>query len=156
MSRMTRSPTYRAWRSMRACCGYIRGASPRQRSYYVGVSVCREWRDSYTAFERWALSRGYCPGKAVVRVDKRGDFSPENCAVVTKAKASDMRSHVRRLADGRSARDIVGHAASGLEQRRVMYRVFRSVWDEPSAVSVPPYGRRICASLRKNKERIVT
>lgn len=154
MSKKTRSQTYQAWRSMRACCGYIRGASPRQRSYYDGIDVCREWRDSYAAFERWAVDKGYCPGMAVVRVDKRGDFGPENCVVVTKAKANDMRSHVSRLVDGRSARDIVGPSASDLEQRRVRYRMFGSVWDEPSAVSVPPYGRRVCASLHRYKERI--
>lgn len=140
---------------MRAYCGYIRGASPSKLSYYRGIAVCREWRECYSAFEQWAIASGYYPGKAVVRIDKRGDFCPENCVVVTKAKANDMRSHVHRLADGRSARDIAGSAASELEQRRVMYRVFGSVWDEASAVSVPPYGRRICASLRKKKERTV-
>ena len=138
MSRMTRSPLYRAWLGMRRWCGLIRGATPQQRSYYQGVAVCREWRDSYGDFARWAIAHSYQPGLVIARVDKRGDYCPENCVVVTKAKANDMRSVVRRLPDGRTARDVVGPHAAYLEHDRAARRMFEANWDPDSARVLPP------------------
>ena len=158
MSRRTRSATHNAWTRMRANCGYIRSATPQQRSYYAGIAVCREWRDSYPAFERWALAHGHCAGKAVVRVDKRGGYCPENCVVVSKAQANDMRSCVRRLADGRTARTVVGSNASRRKQGRTAFRMFVSNWDPESAASVPALDQHTIgriSNLLRNKERIV-
>lgn len=138
MSRKTRTPLYRAWINMRRWCGYIGSATPKQRAYYQGIAVCREWRDGYGDFAQWALAHNYQPGLVIARVDKKGDYCPGNCMVVTKAKANDMRSVVRRLSDGRTARDVVGPHATYLEHVRAARRMFEANWDPDSARVLPP------------------
>ena len=138
MSRKTRTPLYTAWTHMRQYCGHIGGATPKQRKYYQGVAVCREWCENYWGFSRWAIAHGYQAGMAVVRIDKRCDYCPENCVVVTRAKANDMRSVVRRLSDGRTTRAVVGPGATRLEHARAARRMFEGNWDPDSARVLPP------------------
>lgn len=49
-----------------------------------GISVCKEWRDSYEVFEEWALRNGYDPnakrGETTLdRIDNDGNYEPSNC-----------------------------------------------------------------------------
>ena len=121
-------PVYGVWLGMRRNCGLIKGATPRQRSYYVGIAVCDEWLD-YETFEEWALEDGWEKGKVLARIDKNKDFCPENCVWTSKAVNSGWRRNVRRDADGRSARDILGYATLGSdlkEQNILTQRIYRS------------------------------
>lgn len=71
---------YRAWWGMKKCTGFHRAwlADPNSK-YYAGVSLCEEWRNDFMAFCRWSLENGFDKGKTLRRIDKRGDFCPENC-----------------------------------------------------------------------------
>ena len=140
-----RPPCYHSWIAMRRYCGHVGGATPYQLSHYVSVSVCREWLD-YGAFEEWAMSNGWFRGAHLTRRDKNGDFCPDNCFWCSLAEANGYRSCVRRLSDGRSARDLLGPRNLGrdrTEQARVAGRLFgwhgryRSRWDNvEDAISV--------------------
>ena len=132
-----RPPCYHSWMAMRRYCGVVRGATSRQAALYDGVSLCREWLD-YGTFEGWAMSHGWTRGAHLTRRDKKADFCPENCFWCTLAEANGYRSCVRRLPDGRSARDMLGTRGLGrdrVEHARVAGRLFgwhkryRSRWD---------------------------
>ena len=127
----TRPPCYFAWMDMRKLCGLVRGKTPRQLSYYVGIGVCAEWRD------------------------KNGDFCPENCFWCSRGEANNYHRCVRRLPDGRSARDLLGTRNLGrddVEQVRLAGRLFGwsrpevSRWDVESAVAAPPCRSRYTAA----------
>ena len=124
-----RNPLHRVWVNMFRNC--------RSNKYYVGVSVCSEWRDRST-FEEWAYANGYAKGLVLTRKDKSGDFSPDNCVFVTMQKFNDMRRCVKRLPDGRSTRDIIGPQASRAKQKRTFRRLFMAGWDVVSARIAPP------------------
>lgn len=121
-----RPPLYHSWMAMRRCGGIVRGLTPYQESLYVGISVCPEWED-YRTFEAWAVSHGWQKGMQLTRRDKSKDFCPENCFLATPAEANGYRRCVRRLPDGRSARDLIGTRNLGrdsTEQARVAGRLF--------------------------------
>lgn len=49
-----------------------------------GIRMCDEWKNSYNAFQKWALSNGYDPdaprGECTIdRIDVNGDYEPSNC-----------------------------------------------------------------------------
>ena len=149
----TRPPCYFAWMDMRKLCGLVRGKTPRQLSYYVGIGVCAEWLD-YRAFEEWAMAHGWARGLMLTRRDKNGDFCPENCFWCTRGEANNYHRCVRRLPDGRSVRDLLGTrnlGRDGVEQVRLAGRLFGwsrheiSRWDVESAVAAPPCRSRYAA-----------
>ena len=125
---MAAHPVYGQWIRMLQYCGITKGATPRQRSYYVGVEVCDEWRD-YGAFEEWALANGWKEGMVLARKDKSKDYCPENCVWTTMAVSCGWRRNIRRDADGRSARDILGYDTLGndlREQNILTQRIYRN------------------------------
>lgn len=134
-----RGPCHYSWLAMRRYCGLVRGATPYQRSLYEGVTVCREWWN-YAAFEKWAMDNGWFKGAHLTRLDKKGDFCPGNCVWCTPAAANGKRSCVRRLPDGRSARDLLGDERLGLDrdrQMRVASRLFSANWSVDKALASP-------------------
>ncbi len=150
----SRPPCYFAWMDMRKLCGLVRGKTPRQLSYYVGVNVCAEWLD-YKTFELWAMAHGWARGLTLTRRDKNGDFCPENCFWCSRGEANNYHRCVRRLPDGRSARDLLGTrnlGRDGVEQVRLAGRLFgwsrheASRWDVESAVVAPPCRSRYTAA----------
>lgn len=121
-----RNPLYILWINIRRWCGITGSAELTHRKYYSGVKVCDDWLD-YNKFERWCICAGYERGLNLVRKDKGGDYCPENCVFVKRSVANGMRRCVRRMRDGRSARDIIGRDNLGhdrLYAQRVSRRIF--------------------------------
>lgn len=44
-----------------------------------GIKVCDEWKNNHTAFFEWAVKAGYAPGLSIERINRDGDYCPENC-----------------------------------------------------------------------------
>lgn len=82
-----RSKLYYIWRGMlRRCCDSKSSAY----KWYGGrgISVCKEWADSYEVFRKWALEHGYKEGLSIDRIDNDGDYAPSNCQWITRSENS--------------------------------------------------------------------
>lgn len=48
-----------------------------------GITVCKEWRDSFATFEKWALTNGFKPTLQLDRINNNKGYSPKNCRWIT-------------------------------------------------------------------------
>ena len=91
---------YNIWRLMIARC--YREYNNRYYCYgAVGVTVCDEWKKSYTEFRKWSLSNGYTD---LLDLDKDklcnelnihpSIYSPKTCIWVTKEENNKIKARI--------------------------------------------------------------
>ena len=57
-----------------------------------GIGMCGEWYDSFEAFAEWALDNKLEGHLQIDRIDNDGNYSPDNCRIVTAKRNSRNRS----------------------------------------------------------------
>lgn len=87
---------YYIWNGMNARC-----YSPKTLSYKNygarGIQICEEWRNSFLAFQEWALSHGYKERLSIERKNNDGNYCPENCTFATKKEQCNNTRRSRRV-----------------------------------------------------------
>lgn len=69
---------YRIWLGMKERC-YNKNSLDAKDYGDRGISVCKEWRNDYDVFKKWADTNGYSPSLSIDRIDVNGNYCPENC-----------------------------------------------------------------------------
>lgn len=69
---------YEVWKSMKQRC-----FNPNNKSYKNyggrGITICDEWKNSFTSFYNWSMENGYKQGLTIDRINNNFNYCPENC-----------------------------------------------------------------------------
>jgi hypothetical protein len=104
-----------------------------------GITICKEWDESYESFRDWSKANGYCDGLVIDRIDTNGNYEPGNCRWITqKENSRNARSNRNVIAFGETK-----CASAWAEDSRcqVSYQTFiarlNRGWDSEDALSKP-------------------
>lgn len=84
------SRLYRIWQGMRRRC-YDPNNNRFERYGGRGITVCKEWNESFASFQSWALSNGYKDSLSIDRVNNDGSYEPANCRWATPKEQANNR-----------------------------------------------------------------
>ena len=103
-----------------------------------GIYVCDEWRESYDAFEQWAMSNGYRQDLTLDRVRQYGPYSPVNCRWISRKQQAYNRSSNKYITiDGHSKTMQEWSDLYGVPKWTICRRI-QNGWDAEKAVKTPP------------------
>lgn len=89
--RTHKNKLYNQWSGMIYRCTH-ESASHYERYGERGVSVCKEWIDSFESFADWSIANGYSDTLEIDRIDNNGNYSPDNCRWVSHMENSRNRN----------------------------------------------------------------
>lgn len=73
---------YKVWEGMIARC-YNKKHMAYHRYGGRGIIVTDKWRETPTSFIKWLIDNGWKKGLQVDRENNNGNYSPENCRIIT-------------------------------------------------------------------------
>lgn len=131
---------YFTWRDMRQRCLF-----PHHPSYPNyggrGIHVCKEWENSYPAFQTWALQNGWEPrthsSLTLDRIDNDGPYSPDNCRFTDRwTQANNRRKTTYLTLDGRTMSLSAWSKVTGICQS-TLYRRIGMGWPTERVLTEP-------------------
>lgn len=100
-----------------------RTSNPKDKAYFRyggrGITMCDEWRESYSTFKEWALQNGYADNLTIERIDNNGNYEPSNCRWATiEEQCNNRRTNVLVEWDGKTQ-----NIKQWSEEKGIPYRV---------------------------------
>lgn len=125
------------WRNMIRRC-----TDPRDNSFHRygarGISVCKEWRDSFAAFTAY-MGPAPSPRHSIDRIDTNGNYEPGNVRWATDRQQQRNRRNNRRvtLSSGETLTEAEIVERTGLSQGTIQKRILLG-WSPDRILSVAP------------------
>ena len=121
-----------------------------------GIRVCDAWRDEPTHCIEWLEQNGYGKGLQLDRIDNDGEYSPENCQVVTRSEnCRNRRDNVRYLVHGESLIAKEVEEKYGVKAGTFRARVVRGLSPEEALINkrkLPQFEWEIDGEMLSSKD----
>ena len=118
---------YNAWQNMKQRC-----SNPKHPKYHRyggrGIKVCDEWLN-IEQFSEWAIQNKLITGMSIDRINNDGDYTPENCRVVSMSENSRKKRTTKlSLEDAKDIRMRINNGESEYDLAKEYNVVHGTVW----------------------------
>ena len=141
---------YRIWSAMKTRC-----YNANSKSYHIyggrGISICKQWLESYVSFHDWSMSNGYNDNLSIDRIDTNGNYEPSNCRWATRKQQSENTRPVKRSGDrmitafgiAKTIKEWLSDKRCVVGKATLCYRL-GSGWPPEDAISKPSERAKTC------------
>lgn len=93
---LTNHRLYTIWCCMKQRC-YNHNNTKYKNYGSRGITICRDWLESFQVFYDWAMLNGYQDNLTIDRINNDGNYEPSNCRWATaKEQANNQTRSVNR------------------------------------------------------------
>ncbi len=127
---------YGIWKNMKARC-YRESCKEYKWYGALGVCVCDEWLDDFSAFREWSIENDYSDELTIDRIDHTGNYEPGNCRWVDWITQQNNRSTNRHYTHNGITKTIAEWAREyGIPESNLITRI-KNGWDFEEALTKP-------------------
>jgi hypothetical protein len=130
------TPEYRAWSGIITRCCNANHNSFREYGGR-GITVCREWRESFAAFHAFVGNRPSAK-HSIDRIDNSGNYEPGNVRWATDADQANNRRTSRLISYNGETRTLAEWSkVTGVAYHTLLSRIDRDKWPLKRAFEEP-------------------
>jgi len=127
---------YRVWKGMKYRC-YNENFPSYSRYGGRGIGICKEWKNTFAVFKKWAEKTGYREPLTIERINNDKGYSPENCKWIPKKDQSLNRNSRRELEYNGVKKSVKEWAEEyGMKYDTLWMRLKRG-WEIGKSISYP-------------------
>lgn len=118
----------------------------KHKDCYVrkGISICKEWLESFESFYQWSINNGYKQGLSIDRIDNFGNYEPDNCRWTTSKVQSLNKEVTRHLSyNGETHNIIEWSELTGISAKNIRQRIDKCKMPVGMALGFEPMRDRI-------------
>lgn len=146
------TPLFSRWVNMKQRCYNTKNTSYKDYGGR-GITVCKEWRDSFFSFREWAISNGYSGELRIDRKDNNGMYEPSNCRWVTESvNQNNKRSNIKfRYLEGEATLTEISNITK-VNHKTLWHRIFRQGMKLDEAIDAgkrKPHPRRANSMMKR-------
>ena len=144
---------YRIWSKMKARC-YNKKHNAFDRYGGSGIIVCKDWKNDFQSFKKWAIENGYSDELTIDRIDNNGNYEPNNCRWTTKKEQANNTCRNRLITYKGKTQTLAQWADSiGINKHTLHVRIDVRGWTIERAFEQKPKKINIHASDEERKEQ---
>lgn len=126
---------YRIWQGM-----IQRTTNPNNNEYKDyggrGIDICKEWRNSFETFEKWANENGYADNLTIDRKDNEKGYSPDNCRWITQREQNRNKRSNHYLTYKGETKTLTEWAEEmGISKEVLRHRIVKMGWTAEKALT---------------------
>jgi hypothetical protein len=131
-----RTRLYRIWTNIKQRC--LNANNKAYKNYgQRGITICKEWEQSYNSFKQWSLDNGYADNLSIDRIDVNGNYEPSNCRWVNfKTQANNTRVNKLITFNGETLTLAQWRDKMGFKRGVIEYRLQKG-WDIEKTLTTP-------------------
>ena len=128
---------YAIWRGIKVRCKLPN--DQHHRAYYDrGITVCKEWDESFETFYKWAMETNYNDEMTIERINVNGNYCPKNCMWIPKYQQAWNRQSTRYFEiDGYKYRTDEIETVFGIKPITFLARIDRYGYTPEEAAKTP-------------------